>query len=84
MCSHSDDLNKEINDSKVLEFVIFCVENIAIKIGASGEAVYAALTQKSNILQEYVVPCYEILNTQDKEYIVDDILNVMKKEGVVV
>ena len=79
MCSQ---LKGEIQDSKVLEFAIFCIENIATRIGVSGEVIYTALTQKSNILKGYIVPCYDILHTQDKEYIIDDIISVMKKEGV--
>jgi hypothetical protein len=79
MCSQ---LKEDIQDREVLEFVIFCIENIAIKIGVSGEIVYAALTEKSNILKNYIVPCYEVLHTQGKEYIVDDIMRVMEKEGV--
>lgn len=79
---HYDQLNTSIENGAVLEFVIFCIENIAIRLGVSGETVYAALTQKSNILKQYIVPCYDILHTQDKEYITDDILSVMEKEGV--
>ncbi len=79
MCSQ---LKEEIQNKEVLEFAIFCIENIAIKIGVSGEIVYAALTEKSNILKNYIVPCYESLHTQGKEYIVDDIMRVMEKEGV--
>ncbi len=29
----------------------------------------------------YIVPEYEVLHTQSKEYIVDDLLEVMKERG---
>lgn len=72
----------KIANSNELEFTIFCVENIALRLGVSGEKIFDALTQKSKILYDYVVPEYEMLHTQDKEYIIDDILAVMQEEGV--
>ncbi len=68
--------------SKELEFVIFCIENVAAKLGVGAEKVYDALTEKSDILNDYIIPEYEILHTQGKEYIVDDIIEVMKERGV--
>lgn len=41
-----------------------------------------ALAEKSNILNDYIVPEYEMLHTQGKEYIVNDIIEVMKERGV--
>ena len=32
--------------------------------------------------KEYIIPEYEILHTQSKDYIVDDIIEVMKERGV--
>ena len=42
----------------------------------------AAKQRKSNILYGYIVPEYEMLHTQSKEYIVDDILEYMNELGV--
>ena len=72
----------KIKNERELEFAIFCIENVAQRLGESGEKVFFDLTVTSNILYDYIVPCYETLNTQDKEYIVDDILGVMKERGV--
>ena len=58
-----------IKDAKELEFVIFCIESIASELGADAEQVYKVLTEKSDILKGYIVPEYEILHTQSKEYI---------------
>ena len=71
-----------IKNSKELEFVIFCVENTAIRLGVSAEKVYEVLTVESDILNKYIVPLYDVLHTQDKNYIIDDILDVMKERGV--
>ena len=74
--------NEEIKNSKELEFAIFCIENIAEKLGIDAERVYTALTKKSNILNSYIIPDYEILHTQSKDYIVNDILELAKEQGV--
>lgn len=65
-----------------LEFAVFCIENIAQKLKKNGLTVYRMFTEKSTILDDYILPEYEMLHTQSKEYIIDDILNVMKKRGV--
>ena len=75
-------MKQNIEKSRELEFAIFCIENIAAKLGVSAEKVYDALTEKSDILNDYIIPEYEILHTQGKEYIVDDIFEVMKERGV--
>lgn len=76
--------NKKIKNSNELDFAIFCIENIAAKLGVDAIDVYKALTKQSNILYDYIVPEYEVLHTQSKEYIVQDILDVMKERGVVI
>lgn len=65
-----------------LEFTIFCIENVAIKLGVNAELVYTALAEKSDILSSYIIPCYEALHTQGKDYIVEDIIEVMNERGV--
>ena len=75
-------IKQNIEKSRELEFAIFCIENVAAKLGVSAEKVYDALVEKSDILNDYIIPEYEILHTQGKEYIVDDIIEVMKERGV--
>lgn len=74
--------NKAIENEKELEFAIFCVENVAFRLGIAAEKIYAAWTEKSDILNGYIIPYYEILHTQGKEYIVDDIIETMEARGV--
>lgn len=65
-----------------LEFAVFCIESIANKLGKNAELVYEALTEKSNILDSYIIPEYEVLHTQSKDYIIDDIISLMTERGV--
>lgn len=73
---------EKIKDMQELEFAIFCIENIADKLKKTADQIYVMLAEKSNILHNYIVPEYEILHTQGKEYIINDIIEVMKKRGV--
>lgn len=74
--------DKKIKNFNELEFAVFCIENVAEKLGVNAEYVYQAFTEKSDILNGYIVAEYEVLHTQSREYIVDDILGVMKERGV--
>lgn len=74
--------DKKIEDPKELEFAVFCIENVAARLGVDAGRVYSALTEKSNILNGYIVPEYEVLHTQSKDYIVNDIIELMKERGV--
>lgn len=74
--------NQPIRNDRELEFAVFCIENVAIRLGVSSEKVYQVLAEKSDILNGYIIPCYEVLHSQSKEYIVDDIISLMKEKGV--
>lgn len=73
-----------IKNSRELEFAIFCIENVAAELGVDAELAYKAFTEKSDILNGYIVPEYEALHTQSRDYIVNDLLDVMKERGVVI
>lgn len=75
-------LNEKIKNSKELEFAVFCIENVAAKLGIPAEIIFQAFTEKSDILNGYIVPEYEMLHTQSREYIVEELLAVMKERGV--
>ena len=71
-----------IASSEELEFAIFCIENVASFLEKDAQEVYKMLTEESDILYNYIVPEYEMLHTQSKEYIVNDIIEIMKESGV--
>ena len=70
-------------NARELEFTVFCIENVAERLGAKGDEIYKLLTEKSDILDNYIVPCYDTLHTQGKEYIVNDIVDYMQEKGLV-
>ena len=71
-------------DKKELDFAVFCIENISDYIGKKGAETYRFLTENSDILDNYIIPCYETLHTQGKNYIVTDIVEVMREKGLAV
>ena len=53
-----------------------------LQLNIDAPKVYSMLTEQTNILNEYIIPEYEILHTQSKDYIINDIIEVMKERGV--
>mgnify|MGYP003211065100 CR=1 FL=1 len=65
-------------NKSALEFAVFCIESVSLP----GNQVYDMLTKQSNILYSYVIPSFDVLHTQGKNYIVDDLLSLMRERGV--
>ena len=63
-------------------FAVFCVEAISDKLDITGEKVYKMLTEESDILDSYIIPSYDSLHTQGKDYIVNELIELMEKRGV--
>ena len=64
-----------------LGFVLYCVEALSENSGRDTVDIYEIL-KDSGVLYGYVVPLYDILHTQGKEYIIEDIREVINKKGV--
>ena len=62
--------DEKIKNSSELEFAVFCIENVAAKLGVDAERVYQAFTEQSDILNGYIVPEYEILHTQSRAWFI--------------
>lgn len=67
-----------IENKDQLEFAIFCIENIAVRLNKTGTEIYSALAEKSSLLYDYIIKNYAVLHTQDKDYITEDILTAAK------
>lgn len=71
-----------IKTTRELEFAVFCIEMIAAKLGKPSGDVYRALSGADGILHQYIIPSYDVLHTQGRDYIVEDICEVMAERGV--
>lgn len=73
---------EKIHNDRELEFAVFCIENVALELQIPAEKVYQALTYTSDLLNQYIIPEYEMLHTQSKEYIVADIIETIREWGI--
>lgn len=58
---------------RATEFVIFCIENTAARLGMTGTEVFRELKRTDGI-RSFLYPSYPALHTQSKDYIVDETL----------
>ncbi len=63
-----------------LDFITYCVGNLADRLKMNAGKVYKML-RSSGVLDEYIVPCYDVLHTFGKDYIMDDLIGLLKKKG---
>ena len=64
-----------------LDFVTYCVGNLADRLNMSASKVYKML-RSTDILNGYMIPCYDVLHTFSKEYLMEDLTDFMKEKGV--
>ena len=68
--------------ARVAEFVSFCIEMFAKAKRLSGDKVVVLFKSCGAI--DYLDSGYDVLHTQGKDYIVNDICEVMAERGVMV
>lgn len=64
-----------------LDFLTFCVGAVALSLKIPRTEVFARL-KKANLVDDYIVPGYDVLHTFSRQYIVEDIIDMMKRKGV--
>ncbi|MBR2290920.1 MAG: DUF3791 domain-containing protein [Prevotella sp.] len=65
-------------DDKATEFVVFCIENTATRLGISGDELYKEM-KRLGAIERFLYPSYAALHTQSKEYIVDETLEYLRQ-----
>ena len=63
-----------------MEFITFCVGSLADALNKSASQIYNAL-RSSGVLEDYIIPCYDVLHTFSKDYLVDELTEVLKERG---
>lgn len=69
-------------NERILEFTIFCIDSLSEYLEKDTKEIYRLLKYETDILDSYIIPCYETLHTQSKKYIVEDIIEVLNERGV--
>ena len=64
-----------------LRFLIYILYALAEKWEKTPTFVYKIL-DATGILDNYIIPCYDMLHTQGKEYLVEDITEFVWEKGV--
>lgn len=70
-----------IMDNKVLSFVTYCISKLADYLHLSQGEVYMKL-KTSGILENYLIPSYDVLHTFGSRYLMEDLTDFMREEGV--
>jgi len=68
-------------DKKELTFTIFLIYQLADAWNKTPAEVYQIL-KSGNIIEGYIVPCYDTLHTLGGQYLVEDITGLIKERGL--
>ena len=63
-----------------LDFITFCVGSLADALNKIASQVYGAL-RSSGVLTDYIIPCYDVLHTFSKDYLVEELTEILKEKG---
>lgn len=63
-----------------LDFITFCVGSLADALQQSASQVYGAM-RSSGVLNDYILPCYDVLHTFSKDYLVEELTEVLRERG---
>jgi hypothetical protein len=68
---------------KEMDFSVFLIHKLAEAWGKSTPEIYKILTD-SNILDDYIIACFDTLHTLGTEYLIEDITEFAREKGVAV
>lgn len=69
-------------DKNTLEFITYCISKLSQILKITQRDVYLRL-KSSGILNDYIIPSYDVLHTFGSEYLMDDLIDYMKEKGVI-
>lgn len=68
-------------ERKELTFTIFLIHQLAEAWDKSPSEVYAIL-KSGNVIEDYIVPCYDTLHTLGDQYLIEDISGLVTERGL--
>lgn len=63
-----------------LNFLTYCVGILSDALQMSADRVYSLL-RSSGLLTDYLLPCYDVLHTFSKDYLVEDLIQCLREKG---
>ncbi len=73
---HED--NHDIS-KRELEFATFCIEILREAREITSKEAYCLLVDHSSIMHDFLIPNYEILHSQSREYILEEIEKLLEE-----
>jgi len=70
-------------NSEILEFVTFMIGCVALRLKQPCATIYKMMKEK-NIINDYLVGCYDALHTFSRDYATSEVIDYMKYKGLVV
>ena len=64
------------------EFVVFCIEELAMECKVPGSEMYRLLAKKTDMISNYIVPNYEVLHSMGRNTIVEEMKNILQERGL--
>lgn len=58
-------------------FTASCVESVAKYLNQPAEVIYQRMNNV-NLINEYIIPCYEVLHTESRENVTKDIIHTLQ------
>lgn len=68
-------------EKKELTFVVFVLHALGQHWNMTTPEVYDILNS-TGILDDYIIKCYDVLHTLEKEYLVEDITEFVREKGI--
>ena len=68
-------------DENNFSYAVYMIHACANRWNVAPSQVYQAL-KKSGCLERYLIPCYDILQTQSTDYVVQDIEEYLEERGI--
>lgn len=62
-----------------LGFVSSCVEFVAAALGRPYDEIYQRM-YKANMLRDYVYRHYDVIHTQSREHVTEDLVDLLRRE----
>lgn len=71
---------KDISEEQ-LYFLIYCITALSLNWGKTPDEVYKIISD-NNVIDNYIIKYYDELHTQSEDYIVNEISELLKHEGI--
>ena len=68
-------------NKKELEFSVFIINKLSDYLKKPVSEIYKIL-KDTNILEDYIIECYDVLHTLGSEYLMEDITELIKERGI--